>query len=426
MAAYIAGDPRRKTGFSLYARPDAIYKPHTFGELCSTIRSSKSCIQPADPFGPGWLISINYTAGHQIEPIASTQSTPNRRPVATLARIESGYIISNQTGEVRTFGAPPELSETQDLGFAVGGVRGLDRQAAYTDAVSRVVDLICAGDAFQVNLTHRLHTAFGGSSRAFMASLVDSLRPWHGFYLETPSTSPADTAAIASLSPELFLDLACDGTVRTRPMKGTRPGSVSASQLELADKDKAELAMIVDLMRNDLGRVCQFGSVRVTQDRTIEPHGGTEAIPALWQGVATVEGKLRGSLDVCDLLTACFPPGSITGAPKVRAMQIIDELEPSLGFDNEFPQRGPYCGTCGFIGDNGSASLSVAIRTSIITGQSAGLGVVNSGTAHYPVGAGIVADSVPESEWLETLDKAKPFLDLCKSGGKSGRDIAED
>jgi len=428
LCCQIAGDPRANPGFSLLATPEAIHKPATIGEFADLIRSPQSCIQPAAPFGPGWLLSINYAAGHQLEPTAAaTDATQTQSPFATLARIESGYTLDNQTGALTSFGSPPKLSPpATSAGFIINKTQGLERQAAYIDAVGQVVELIRAGDVFQVNLTHRLCANFAGSTRALLATLVDSLQPWHGFYLETPSDSHTGVAAVASISPELFLDLTPTGIVQTRPMKGTRPGTTPAAELQLADKDKAELAMIVDLMRNDLGRVCEFGSVRVTQDRTIEPHGGTATTPSLWQGVATIEGRLRNTLDVCDLLAACFPPGSITGAPKIRAMQIIDQLEPSLGFDHSFPQRGAYCGTCGYIGDDGSASLNVAIRTAIVTGQSAGRGSVETGLVHYPVGAGIVADSVPENEWQETLDKAKPFLDLCESGGKPCHDIAKD
>ena len=428
LCCQIAGDPQANPGFSLLARPETILKPTTVCEFADLIRSSQSCIQPAGPFGPGWLLSINYHAGHQLEPTAAaTDTTQSQSPIATLARIEAGYILDNQTGTLTSFGSPPKLNPpATSAGFIVNKTQGLERQAAYIDAVSQAVQLIRNGDVFQVNLTHRLCANFAGSTRALMTTLAGAIQPWHGFYLETPSDSHTGVAAVASLSPELFLNLSPDSTVRTRPMKGTRPGTTPAAELQLADKDKAELAMIVDLMRNDLGRVCEFGSVRVTQDRTIEPHGGTATTPALWQGVATIEGKLRNTLDVCDLLAACFPPGSITGAPKIRAMQIIDQLEPALGFGESFPRRGPYCGTCGFIGDDGSASLNVAIRTAIVTGHSAGTGTVKNGKVHYPVGAGIVADSIPENEWQETLDKAKVFLGLCESGGKPCRDVAED
>ena len=421
LAAHIAGDPQRTPGFSLFARPEAIYKPDTLDELAALIRSSHSCIQRAHPFGPGWLVSIDYSAGHEIEPSASVAGGAANRVVATAARVESGYAIDNRSGQVFSFGSPPETAADAGAGFVIGSAHGLDRRTLYTGAVARAIELIRAGDVFQVNLTHRLHAEFAGSTRALMSSLVRSLRPWHGFYLEAPAESPTDIAAIASLSPELFLELSEDGSVRTRPMKGTRPGSTPIDELMLADKDRAELAMIVDLMRNDLGRVCEIGSVRVTEDRTIEPHGGTADQPSLWQGVATVEGRLRANADVVDLIRACFPPGSITGAPKVRAMQIIDELEPVARVRRlDCRDAAPTAARAAIIGDDGSASLNVAIRTAIVTGASAGTGVVQNGSVHYPVGAGIVADSDPACEWQETLDKARPFLELCESGGEPG------
>jgi len=280
----------------------------------------------------------------------------------------------------------------------------LDRRAAYVHAVQQAIGLIHAGDVFQVNLTHRLWAEFSGSPRAVFIELARRLRPWHAVYLEDPEPQPGrGPIAIASLSPELFLELSPDGRIITRPMKGTRPGGSGARELDLADKDRAELAMIVDLMRNDLGRVCSFGSVCVDQPRQIEPHGrNASGKPDLYQGVATISGSLNAGQSIASLLLATFPPGSITGAPKIRAMQIISDLEQNLGFDSDLPERGPYCGSCGYIGDHGAASLNVAIRTAIISND----------RIHYPVGAGIVADSDPDAEWNETLDKAKPFLDL--------------
>jgi para-aminobenzoate synthetase component 1 len=220
------------------------------------------------------------------------------------------------------------------------------------------------------------------------------------------------------MSPELFLEFdAATRRVTTRPMKGTRPGNADPAELEASPKDRAELNMIIDLMRNDLGRVCRFGSVRVESVRTIEGHGQSSPphlltcspaheppsrnrSPALWQATGTVTGELHEGLDACDLLGAAFPPGSVTGAPKIRAMQIIDELEPVA--------RGPYCGCIGWIGDDGSAAFSVAIRTALITGTAGDRSPdwIEDGVLDYSVGAGIVADSDPESEWRETLDKA--------------------
>jgi para-aminobenzoate synthetase component 1 len=214
--------------------------------------------------------------------------------------------------------------------------------------------------------------------------------------------------AICSLSPELFLEADFSNrTVVTRPIKGTRPDSCDDAELRTSEKDAAELAMIVDLMRNDLGRVCEFGSVRVTDPQTIERHarsddgGGSRGVI---HGVATIEGRLRKGVGLRALIAATFPPGSVTGAPKVRAMQIIDEFEKH--------DRGPYCGAIGFVSDSGCVGMNVAIRTASILGDRPDpdrLGFFD-GRITFPVGAGLVADSIPESEWRETLDKAAAFV----------------
>jgi anthranilate/para-aminobenzoate synthase component I len=157
-------------------------------------------------------------------------------------------------------------------------------------------------------------------------------------------------------------------------------------ELSRSEKDRAELTMIVDLQRNDLGRICEIGSVRVTEPRVIEAH------PTVYHGVATVEGILRPGVGFVDILRAVFPCGSITGCPKIRAMQVIDELEPV--------RRGPYCGAIGWIGADGSMEFNVAIRTMVVT----------DGLVHVPVGGGIVADSDPAAEYEETLVKATAML----------------
>jgi para-aminobenzoate synthetase component 1 len=182
-------------------------------------------------------------------------------------------------------------------------------------------------------------------------------------------------------------------------MKGTRPAGGDEAELASAEKDRAELNMIVDLMRNDLGRVCRFGSVRVEEPRAIERHG-----PVL-QATATVSGRVRGGLDLADVLGAGFPPGSVTGTPKIRAMQIIGELEGG--------PRGPYCGCIGLIDRGGRARLNVAIRTALLT--EVGTGVWD---LEFPVGAGIVADSDPEAEWRETLDKAGVLTGVAGAWGR--------
>jgi anthranilate/para-aminobenzoate synthase component I len=158
------------------------------------------------------------------------------------------------------------------------------------------------------------------------------------------------------------------------------------AELLRSAKDQAELNMIIDLERNDLGRVCEIGSVKVTQPRTIEAH------PTVYHGVATVEGRLRPDVGFLDLLRAAFPGGSITGAPKIRAMEIIEELEPT--------RRGPYCGAIGYLSADGHVEFNVAIRTMIL----------KDGLVHVPVGGGIVADSEPADEYEETLVKARAMF----------------
>ena len=183
-------------------------------------------------------------------------------------------------------------------------------------------------------------------------------------------------------------------------MKGTRPVGSDARELRDAPKDRAELDMITDLMRNDLGRVCDLGSVRVVDPRHIEAHGS-----GVLQASSVIEGTLRADQSLTDILRATFPPGSVTGAPKVRAMQIIAELEAR--------PRGPYCGSLLCVRDDGVLEASVAIRTAHIVGvpdPDSPVGIL-AGKLDYPVGAGIVADSDPASEWSETLTKAQVLRD---------------
>lgn len=286
-------------------------------------------------------------------------------------------------------------------GFELGALRSPAGRSGYTAAAARAVEYIQAGDVYQVNLAHELRAPFRGSARALFAHIASRARPLHGAYLEWDVSSSV-RVALLSFSPELFLELDAPGRrVISRPMKGTRPGGGDPGELRRSVKDRAELNMIVDLMRNDLGRVATPGSVRVERPRDIESHGGARGV---LQATATVAATLRPGLGLGDALGACFPPGSVTGAPKVRACQIIRELEL---FD-----RGFYCGSLGLIEPDGSATLSVAIRTATIVGRpdpARADGFLDAELS-YPVGAGIVADSDPEAEWRETLVKAGPML----------------
>ncbi len=258
----------------------------------------------------------------------------------------------------------------------------IDR-SAYLRGVDRILEYIAAGDVYQVNLSRR----FEARGRVSPLDL----------YLRLKRQSPApfaaflawDDLALVSASPEWFYQTRGDRIV-TRPIKGTRPRGPNtsddlrlAAELQASPKDRAELTMIVDLERNDLGRVCDYGTIHVSEPATVE------SFPQVHHLVATVEGRLRESLGPIDVIQAMFPGGSITGAPKIRAMQIIDELEPC--------RRGVYTGSIGYLSRGGSSAFNIAIRTIVVEGD----------RAHFHVGGGIVADSSPELEHLETLAKGR-------------------
>jgi para-aminobenzoate synthetase component 1 len=263
----------------------------------------------------------------------------------------------------------------------------------YEHAVRKAIDYIHAGDCFQVNLSQRLLSA----QREDPLDLYGRLRlhnaaPFAGYF-------DAGHFQILSASPERFLRVS-DSEVVTRPIKGTRPRGSTAVEdaVRIQDllsnpKDRAENVMIVDLLRNDLGKVCEYGSVRVTKVCELE------SFPYVHHLVSEVKGRLRAGVGPRELLAATFPGGSVSGAPKVRAMEIIAELEPTA--------RGPYCGCLGWFGYDGSVDTNILIRTFI----------VGRGWVQFPVGGGIVADSEPGREYEETLHKAAGLLKALTSRG---------
>jgi para-aminobenzoate synthetase component 1 len=367
------------------------------------------------PFRSGWIGAFSYDLGAVIEPAAKAPGRVHRQsassPLLELHRCDGAYVHDALTDRWWATGDPSGLPPIDSLMEShsarapahLGSFTSDTGRRRFKEQVSQIIELIRAGDVFQVNLAHRLRARFEGDARALFSRLLNRAEPWYGAYLESPR------GPTLSLSPELFFDFdAASRLITTRPMKGTRAGAADPAELLASAKDAAELHMIIDLMRNDLGRVCEYGSIRVDQARAVEAHGGSApSYTGVLQTVATVSGRLRENLDVIDLLRAAFPAGSVTGAPKVRAMQIIDELEPVC--------RGPYCGAIGYIADSGCACFSVAIRTATITWEhpphpSAIAPHTGRGTLHYSVGAGIVADSDPGAEWRETLLKAGPLL----------------
>jgi para-aminobenzoate synthetase/4-amino-4-deoxychorismate lyase len=258
-------------------------------------------------------------------------------------------------------------------------------------AVERALNHIKDGDIFQANICARFEAPFDGSAVDLFAQGADALRPRFGAYLEAP------TAQIASFSPELFLRRR-GRAVWSAPIKGTAPrrdeNAMAQEQrhhLESSTKDRAENVMIVDLMRNDLGRVCRFGSVRVPALVRVEGHVG------VWHLVSDVTGELRPEVQDGALLRATFPPGSVTGAPKVRAMEVIHELESTA--------REVYTGAIGYMSPLTGLELSVVIRTFEIAAGRIWLGI----------GGGIVADSIPHAELEECYVKARPLFSAIES-----------
>ncbi len=258
----------------------------------------------------------------------------------------------------------------------------------YLAAVRRVRDYIFAGDIFQANLSQRFEAAIDESAWSFYKRLRQRNAAPFAAFLDFPDVT------VVSASPERFLRVDAGGHVETRPIKGTRPrgfgpehDAALGQALAESAKDRAENLMIVDLMRNDLSRVCAPHSVRVSELFSLEHYATVHHL------VSTVVGELSPGTDAIDLLRAAFPGGSITGAPKLRAMEVIAELEPS--------RRGVYCGSVGYWSVTGELDTSIAIRTA----------VVQDTRVYFSAGGGIVADSEPEQEYMETLDKARAMID---------------
>ena len=351
------------------------------------------------PFAVGWM---SYDAGAAA--LVRACGRPGLRAVDELgvpdvdfARYRAVWRRDNRTGKCQVLAldsaaasalldrlartAPPLPSPS------LGPPRWATSDEEYKRRVARVLDYLRAGDCYQVNLSHRLHATLGEHDALPLYLRLRALAPAPlGAYLATAR------ATILCNSPESFLRVR-PGSVETRPIKGTRRrGATPEEDARLADelrasaKDAAEHLMIVDLLRNDLGRVATTGSV------VVEGFERLVTLPTVHHLVSTVKARTRLDLPLEEILAASLPGGSITGAPKLRAVEIIDELEGTA--------RGPYCGAIGWLGAAGSAELALAIRTAVVRGGELSLGV----------GGGIVADSDADDELAETRVKAEAFL----------------
>jgi len=330
-----------------------------------------------------WLISTGLPA---TGPAAARRA--RTRADMVLARLVARSPAPARDLTPGTLPAPPGELPTEPvagLGYAVASVT---TESRYRDAARQIRDYIAAGDVFQVNLTQRLAAPLPGDPLAFYQRLRRVNPAPFAAYLEPGPW------VVASASPERFVQVDGRGHVETRPIKGTRPrrpddpraDATLGAELLASEKDRAENVMIVDLLRNDLARVCMPGSVAVPELCALESFASVHHL------VSTVVGQLAPGRDALDLITAAFPGGSITGAPKIRAMEIIREVEPVA--------RGVYCGAIGYWSVTGTLDTSVAIRTCTI----------RSGRVYFGVGGGITADSDSALEYRETLDKARGIV----------------
>ncbi|NPA24429.1 MAG: aminodeoxychorismate synthase component I [Deltaproteobacteria bacterium] len=373
------------------------------------------------PFESGLIGYLGYELGHQVESFPRTAVNDLKMPDAAFAAYDTVLVFDHL--EERCFvaatglpleedGAARRRAESQvekimklvdealahqedessvredELRRALAAER-LEANfspAAYRAAIGKILDYIAAGDIYQVNLSQRFTVPFTGDCREFYLKFRNLSPAPFGAYLET------GRHCIMSNSPERYL-LIRDDYIETRPIKGTRPRGADpvadealGRELLRSSKDRAEHLMIVDLERNDLGRVAAYGSVHVPEMMILESYANVHHM------VSTVAGRVRPGVSSSDCLLNSFPGGSITGAPKLRSMEIIDELEPTC--------RGVYTGSIGYLDFSGDLDFNIAIRTAVAC----------DGQLHFQVGGGIVADSDPDDEYRETETKAASFL----------------
>jgi para-aminobenzoate synthetase component 1 len=382
-----------------------------FQLLRELLQPFASAASPA-PFAGGAIGYFGYDLGRRLERLPCLARDDEQLPQLAVGLYDWAVVIDHRRHEawLASTGRVPDTERQWPALVerfsrpAVGGSRAPFRtlssirssftRSQYLAAFERVARYIDAGDCYQVNLAQRFEArASGDPWSAYQALRAVNPAP-HAAYLNLPF------AQVLSASPERFLYVR-EGQVETRPIKGTRARAADprldaerALELHASVKDRAENVMIVDLLRNDLAKSCRPGSIRVPRLFEVESFASVHHL------VSTVNGELAPGRDALDLLRGCFPGGSITGAPKLRAMQIIEELEPN--------RRGVYCGSIGYVGYDGAMDCNIAIRTL----------VYREGYARFWAGGGIVADSVGEDEYQETLDKARPFFQVMDKAGK--------
>ncbi len=362
---------------------------------------------------PGWLGGLlGYELAGRFEAVPETARTLARWPELALGFYEAVAVFDHQARTLRVEGSPQaaeRLVSALSMPEAPLPPTVLERplepiwsDSRYIAAAARARDYVRAGDVFQVNLSHRFTARLSGDEAP--------LAVFRRLAKESPAPFAAwlrldETRVVITNSPERFISLNPTGRVETRPIKGTRPRGAApdedmrlAAELAASAKDRAENLMIVDLMRNDLSRVCASGSVKVPELFTVESFANVHHL------VSSVTGELAPGRSVADLIAAAFPPGSITGAPKVRAMEIIAELEGEA--------RGPYCGAMGWIGPDGHAGFNVMIRTAAFVRSGQGWEV------EARSGGAITSDSDPSAELAETHAKIAMLKRAIEGAGQ--------
>lgn len=340
------------------------------------------------PFTGGAAGYFGYDLGRQLEKLPDQTIDDMKTPDACIGIYNNILAFDHKNNKAWKIGEAklPPVKKQKTYTQAEASWKTYKADKDYCRDIKTVIDYIHAGEVYQVNLSRRFETELPEGFNAF------------GHYKTLRDINPAPFSAfmnfnnltLVSCSPERFLSVK-DSEVETRPIKGTLPSTQDADILIKSAKDRAENTMIVDLLRNDLSKVCDYHSVKVPELCALETFAGLHHL------VSTVKGILQDNKKPTDLLRACFPGGSITGAPKIRAMEIIEELEET--------RRGPYCGAIGYIGFNGRMDTNIVIRTLVYT----------SGKAYLQTGGGIVSDSIPEKELQESLDKAAKIFESFKN-----------
>ncbi len=352
------------------------------------------------PFVGGALGYFSYDLGRRVETMPEQAEKDLNTPDMAVGLYEWAVVVDHKLKKAYLVGQNIEQAwqwldkqeAEQSVDFALSGDwQSNMTKESYATRFDKVQEYLLSGDCYQINLAQRFNAPYQGSEWQAYLKLESANQAPFSAFIRMPESS------ILSISPERFLELK-DRVIETKPIKGTRPRSedpkqdtANAHDLQTAEKDQAENLMIVDLLRNDIGRVASPGSVHVPKLFDIE------SFPAVHHLVSTIRANLDEQYSPADLLRACFPGGSITGAPKVRAMQIIEELEPH--------RRSAYCGSIGYISRHGRMDTSITIRTL----------VAENHKLYAWAGGGVVADSDCASEYQETLDKLSKILPALQS-----------